>query len=87
MSAVRYVRVTATAALVVFLFVQSQRFTLAREGETVPGLAPALGAISVLLLVRALVTEKVRPPGLSFEKDVLWGLALGGIGATLALFL
>jgi hypothetical protein len=86
MMATRLLRIVGTAAVVIFLFVQSQRVTLAREGETVPGLAMALGALSLLFLVRAFATEKARGPGPSLEKDALWGLSFGVIGCAISLF-
>jgi len=83
----RVLRIAAVAAILIFAFVLSQRITLAREGETAPGLAAALSVLSLLFLVRAIVTEKARGPGPSLEKDVLWGLSLGGIGAVISVFL
>jgi hypothetical protein len=86
MRLIRLVRIAGVAMLLTFLFVQSQRITLAREGETVPGLAMALAAVSSLLLIRAAVTEWTDGPARNFEKDILWGLGLGGVGAMISLF-
>jgi hypothetical protein len=85
MRLIRPVRIAGVAMLITFLFVQSQRITLAREGETVPGLAMALGAVSVLLLIRASVTEWTDGPARGFEKDILWGLGVGAVGAMISL--
>jgi len=86
MAGVRLLRIAGVAAAVVFLFVQSQRITLAREGGSAPGLAAALGVVSLLFLVRAVVTERARGPESSLEKDILWGLGCGGAGALISLF-
>jgi len=78
------VRIAAVASLITFLFVESQRITVAREGQTAPGMAMALAAVSCLLLIRAAVTEWTDGPARPLEKDVLWGLGLGGVGALIS---
>jgi len=87
MTPLRFFRIGGLAGGVIFLFTLSQEITLAREGETAPGLAVGLGVISLLFLVRALVTEHARGAEASLEKDVLWGLGLGALGAALSLLL
>lgn len=74
----RALRMLAITVIVPTLFTISQRVNEARGNEPVPGLSWALGAISGLFLVRAIVTERTQGADESLQKDILWGLAAGG---------
>jgi len=84
MSALRLLRIAAIAVTLTLLFRLSIRVTEASGGETVPGREWALGALSVLFLLRALATEYSRGPEANFHKDLQWGLAAGGALAILS---
>ena len=75
----RAFRIAAIAVVLPILFGISQRVSEARGNETIPGLPWALGAISALFLVRAIVTERTLGPEEALQKDLLWGVAVGGI--------
>ena len=79
MTALRLVRAAAIALAFAFAFALSQRATLAREGETLPGISWAIGALSALFLVSAIVVERTQGPEANLRKDLMWGLAVGGI--------
>jgi len=87
MNPLRIGRIAAIAAALAYLFVLSQRITVAREGATPPGVGMALGAISVLFMVRAVVTERSPGPARDWEKDLLWGLAAGGLCSVASLWM
>jgi hypothetical protein len=74
----RPLRITVIALGLLCLFTVSQQVSAARGNEPVPGLSWALGALSGLFLVRALVTERTQGAEESLQKDLLWGLAAGG---------
>ena len=75
----RALRIAAIAVVLPILFNISQRVSEARGNEPIPGLSWALGAISALFLLRAIVTERTQGPEESLQKDLLWGLAAGGM--------
>jgi amino acid transporter len=77
--AVRVLRIVGVALAFVAVFTISQRATLARGGETAPGTLWAIGALSVFFLVGAFATESSQGPEANVQKDLLWGLGLGGI--------
>jgi len=79
MTALRLARIAGIALLVAVGFTVSQRVTLARTGETVPGVLWAVGALCVFFLTGAIATEASQGPDADVRKDVLWGLGLGGI--------
>jgi hypothetical protein len=79
MRAIRVLRITGIAVVLPVLFTISQRASVARGNEQIPGISWALGAVSALFLVRAIVTEHSQGPEESLQKDLLWGLAAGGI--------
>jgi hypothetical protein len=83
MTAIRAVRIGLVAAALVFLFNLSQRAAELQGNEPVPGLAWSLGALSLVFLLRAAVTEFGRGPEANLMKDLLWGLGLGGFAAIL----
>ena len=87
MNPVRLLRIAGVAALLVCLFAFSQRLTLEREGHNAPGIGWALGVLSVLLLIRAFVTEQDPRAQSVVQKDVLWGLGVGGASAVVYLLL
>lgn len=77
--AVRVLRIAGIAAAFVIVFSISQRATLERSGETVPGTLWAIGALSVFFLIGAGATESTQGPDANVRKDLLWGLGLGGV--------
>ena len=83
-TAVRALRIAGIALAVVVVFTISQRATLARSGETVPGTLWAVGALSVFFLVGAFATEVSQGPDANTRKDLLWGLGVGGFLAIAA---
>ena len=81
MNALRLLRIAGFALAFVVVFTLSQRATLERHGETVPGTLWAVGALSVFFLIGAFATESTQGPEANTRKDLLWGLALGGISS------
>ena len=79
MTALRLARIVGIALAFAIGFTISQRATIARSGETVPGVLWAVGALCVFFLVGAMATEASQGPEADVRKDVLWGLGLGGI--------
>ena len=75
----RALRIAVIALALPALFTLSQRISEARGNEPVPGLSWALGVISGLFLLRAVVTERSLGAEQALQKDVLWGVAAGGI--------
>lgn len=76
---VRALRIAAVTVVLPLLFAVSQRVSEAHGNEPIPGINWALGVLSVFFLVRAAVTERFRGPEMNLQKDVLWGVAAGGI--------
>jgi uncharacterized membrane protein YidH (DUF202 family) len=83
MTALRLVRIAAIAMAMAGAFGWSQAETLARAGETLPGVHWALGVLSVVFLLSAVAAERTRPETPALRKDLLWGLGGGGIAAIL----
>jgi len=76
----RLLRIVGFAAGFFVAFTASQAATAARNGgETVPGIAYAIGALSLFFLVGAYATERTQGPEQNVRKDMLWGLGSGGI--------
>lgn len=84
MSGLRLLRVAVIAVALRALFDLSQRVSAASGHERVAGIEWALGALSVLFFLRALATEYSHGPEANFQKDLLWGLAAGGVLAILS---
>ena len=76
---VRALRIAAITVVLPLLFGLSQRISEARGNPPVPGINWALGVVSGLFLVRAAVTERFRGPEANVQKDLFWGVAIGGI--------
>ena len=83
----RLVRIALFAAALPLLFSLSQAIAEARGQSPLPGTSLALGALSLLFLVRAAVTEWSRGPEANLQKDLLWGVAAGGLATILLRFL
>ncbi len=75
----RLLRVAVVAAGISTLFAFARQATLARGGEDVPGVLWAIGILSLVFLASAFVSERRRGPEANWQKDGLWGLALGGL--------
>jgi hypothetical protein len=80
----RVIRITAIALGFACLFALSRYATFVRGGEDLPGISWALGVVSVIFTASAIVSERMRGPEANATKDVLWGLAAGGIITILA---
>jgi len=80
----RLIRISAIALGFACLFALSRYATLSRGGEDLPGISWALGVLSVIFTASAIVGERLRGPEANLAKDVLWGLAAGGIITTLS---
>jgi len=80
----RAVRITAIAVVLAALFSLSQQIGAARGNEPVPGIGWALGVLSAIFLVRAVITERTQGPEMTLQKDLLWGVGLGGLLAVVS---
>jgi len=80
----RLFRIAVIALALSSLIAWSQQATLERSGETVPGVAWALGVLSLLFLVTAFATERTSRFESAVQKDLLWGLGTGGLLALLS---
>ena len=77
---IRAVRIVSIAAAFFAVFQLSQAATAARNaGETAPGIGAAIGVLTFFFLVNAIITERTQGAELDQRKDLLWGLASGGI--------
>ena len=83
MSAGRLLRIAAIAAALPILYDLSQRVAAA-SGEALRGREWALLALSLLFFLRAFATEYSRGPEANVQKDLQWGLAIGGLAAVLS---
>jgi hypothetical protein len=79
MTGLRLLRIGAIAIALPLLFHLSQQVTAASGQGQVEGLEWALGALSLLFFVRALATEYSRGPEANLQKDLQWGVAIGGV--------
>ncbi|MBP1689160.1 MAG: hypothetical protein H6Q33_5303 [Deltaproteobacteria bacterium] len=75
----RTIRIVAIALGFACLFALSRYATLIRGGEDLPGISWALGVLCMIFTASAAVSERMRGPEANIAKDVLWGLAAGGI--------
>jgi hypothetical protein len=75
----RILRAAVVAIVVPVLFAASQRATLARGDEPLPGISVALAVLSAIFLVSAVVSERLRGPEANLQNDVLWGFGIGSI--------
>ncbi len=78
MSGLRLLRIATIAVALTLVFHLSVRVTEASGGEALAGREWAIGALSLLFLLRALATEYSHGPEANFQKDLQWGLAAGG---------
>ncbi len=79
----RAVRIAGIAITLPVLFAISQRVSEAQGHEPIPGISWALGALSGLFFVRAIVAEHSLGADEALQKDLLWGLAAGGFATIL----
>jgi peptidoglycan/LPS O-acetylase OafA/YrhL len=86
MTALRLLRIAGIAAGFWVVFNLSQQATLARQGAAVPGISWAIGVLSLFFLIGAIVTERSQGPEANGRKDLLWGLAAGGIAIVVSRF-
>jgi hypothetical protein len=76
---VRILRIGAVALVVPLAFALSRRVSEASANPQAPGYFWAVGVLSVLFLIRAAVTEWSHGPEANGMKDLLWGVAAGGL--------
>jgi hypothetical protein len=76
---IRWLRIGLIAAVMVALYNLSQQMGEVMGNEPVPGVAWSLGALSLVFLLRAAVTERFRGAEADWQKDLLWGLGGGGL--------
>jgi hypothetical protein len=79
MNGLRFLRIAAIAIALPAAFYVSQRIATAGGKEPVEGLEWAIGALTILFFLRALATEYSAGPELNGQKDLQWGLAIGGV--------
>jgi hypothetical protein len=79
MAVLRVLRISALALLITGLMWLSQQVGRAQGNEPVPGTSWALGVLSLLFFVGAVVTEGTRGREATVQKDLLWGAAAGGV--------
>jgi hypothetical protein len=82
----RLLRIVVVALGLFFLFRFSLEIGLARGRQPLPGFSWALGVLTFLFLVRAIVTERSRGPEDNWQKDILWGLTAGSVITILSRF-
>ena len=61
------------------MFDWSHEQGIARGNGEVPGMLWAIGTLSFLFFVRALVMEGTETSATGIQKDLLWGLCAGGV--------
>ena len=76
---IRLLRIGAIGLGFAYLFVLSRQATLAGGGEDLPGVRWTLGLLSLIFFAGAIATERMRGPEANVQKDILWGLATGGL--------
>jgi len=74
----RLLRIAAFAIALPLAFDLSQRVAAASGNEPAPGILWALGALTILFFLRALATEYGGGPEANLQKDLQWGIAIGG---------
>jgi hypothetical protein len=80
-SIIRPLRIAGIAIAFFAAFNFSQSVTAARSGgATAPGIVPAIAALTLFFTINAFVSERTQGPETDRRKDLLWGLATGGIG-------
>ena len=77
--ALRLFRIAGIAAGLAYLFDLSHRAGIARGNEEVPGVIWAIAVVTLIFLLRAVVTELATPDAHATQKDLLWGITAGGI--------
>ena len=77
--ALRVIRIAGFAGALAYLFHLSREANLARGNEELPGTLWAIGVLSGLFLVRAILSEWMPDSPSASQRDLLWGLSLGGI--------
>jgi hypothetical protein len=80
----RLLRVAVVGAGISTLFALSRQATLARGEEELPGMVWAIGLLTAIFLVSAVINERRRGPEANLQKDGLWGLAVGGLFTVLS---
>ena len=79
----RVLRVAAIAAALAYLFDLSRLASMARGNPELPGMLWTIGVLSLLFFVGALMMEFARESTSSLQRDLLWGLSLGGVATIL----
>lgn len=81
---IRTIRIVGTMTVLSFLFRLSQQLAAVRGDGDVPGYTYALGAVSLLFLIRAIASESAASRVPVSQRDILWGLCLGSFLSMLA---
>jgi hypothetical protein len=79
----RLVRIGGIGGVLTYLFHLSRQAGLARGQVEPPGLLVAVGVLSVLFFIRALLSETTLGTDADRQKDFLWGLTVGGVATIL----
>ena len=75
----RFVRIGAIGGVLTYLFHLSRQAGLARGQPEPPGILVALGVLTLLFFIRAVLSETTMGTDADRQKDFLWGLVAGGV--------
>ena len=75
----RFVRIGAIGGVLTYLFHLSRQAGLARGQPEPPGMLWAVGVLTFLFFIRAVLSETTMGTEADRQKDFLWGLAAGGV--------
>lgn len=81
--ALRLLRITGFALALGILFRLSRQASIARGNEDLPGMLWAIGVLSFLFLIRAFLSEVMPDGPKTVQRDLLWGLSVGGFATIL----
>ena len=76
--AARVFRIVGVAGVLACLFHLSRQASVARGHEEVPGMLICIGVLSFLFSLRALLAEAVHAGETNLQKDMFWGIGIGG---------
>jgi len=79
----RLLRIGGIGGVLTYLFHLSRQAGLARGQVEPPGMLWAIGVVSVLFFIRALLSETTMGTDADRQKDFLWGLTVGGVATIL----
>ena len=79
----RLVRIGAIGGILAYLFDLSRKAGLAKGEPEPPGMLVAIGIVSFLFFIRAVLSETTMGTDADRQKDFLWGLTAGGVATIL----